>query len=301
MEEMVEHARIGCIGLGAMGLPIARRLIKAGYAVSVNNRSQGRVQELVELGAQASPDAAAISAACDVVLTALPTPESVREVYLGERGLLAGARAGAVLIDLSTVSPELSREIERAAREQGVDFLDAPISGGPEGAVNGTLTIMCGGDAAAFERVRPVFEVFGERIYHAGPSGAGCTIKLVNQLLVSIHAVATAEALALATRAGADPELTFEVVRNAWGSSRVFERSFPLMLAGKDDGGANISIVLKDITVILGLAREIGVPLGLGAAASKAVTTARDQGYGARDIAALRLLFAPDDPAKQPD
>jgi len=290
----VNDAWIGCIGLGAMGLPIARRLVAAGYAVAVSNRSQSSVDTLVALGAEALPDAASIGAACDVVLTALPTPDAVREVYLGERGLLAGAREGAVLIDLSTVSPELSREIERAASERGVSFLDAPISGGPEGAANGTLTIMCGGDADAFERVRPVFEVFGERIYHAGPSGAGCTIKLVNQLLVSIHAVAAAEALALASKAGADPNLTFEVVRNAWGSSRVFERSFPLMLAGNDDGGANISIVLKDITVILDLAREIGLPLGLGAAASDALTAARDLGYGARDIAALRLLFEPE-------
>ena len=287
--------RVGCVGLGAMGLPIARRLIAAGYQVAVNNRSQASVRELVALGAEPLPAAAAIGAACDFVLTALPTPDIVREVYLGERGLLAGARQGAILIDLSTVSPELSRAIERAARERGLAFLDAPISGGPEGAINGTLTIMCGGDALAFERARPVFEVFGERIYHAGPSGAGCTIKLVNQLLVSIHAVATAEAFALATRAGADPSLTFEVVRNAWGNSRIFERAFPLMLARNDDGGANISIVLKDITVILDLAREIGLPLGLGAAAGAALTAARDQGLGGRDIAALRLLFAPDD------
>ena len=297
---MMTRARIGCIGLGAMGLPIARRLVTAGHSVAVNNRSQTSVQELVALGAEALPDAAAIGAACDVVLTALPAPDIVREVYLGECGLLAGVREGAILIDLSTVSPELSRQIERVARERGVFFLDAPISGGPEGAVNGTLTIMCGGDAAAFERARPVFEVFGERIYHAGPSGAGCTIKLVNQLLVSIHAVATAEALALAIQAGADPSLTFEVVRNSWGNSRIFKRSFPLMLAGNDDGGANISIVLKDITVILDLARQLGLPLGLGAAASEALTAARDQGLGARDIAALRLLFAPDDAMEQP-
>jgi 3-hydroxyisobutyrate dehydrogenase-like beta-hydroxyacid dehydrogenase len=300
MEVEMESTRVGCIGLGAMGLPIARRLVAAGYPVVVNNRSQASVRELVALGAEALPDAASVGAACDVVLTALPTPESVREVYLGERGLLAGVREGAILIDLSTVSPELSRKIERAASERGVAFLDAPISGGPEGAVNGTLTVMVGGDAEAFEQARPIFAVFGERIYHAGPSGAGCTIKLVNQLLVSIHAVATAEALALARRAGADPNLTFEVVRNAWGNSRVFERSFPLMLAGKDDGGANISIVLKDIIVILDLAREIGLPLGLGAAASQALTAARDQGLGARDIAALRLLFALDE-AEQSD
>jgi 3-hydroxyisobutyrate dehydrogenase-like beta-hydroxyacid dehydrogenase len=229
------------------------------------------------------------------VLTALPTPDSVREVYLGERGLLMSPREGAILIDLSTVSPELSREIAHVASGRGVAFLDAPISGGPEGAVNGTLTIMAGGDALAFERVRPIFGVFGERIYHAGPSGAGCTIKLVNQLLVSIHAVATAEAFALASSAGADPELAFEVVRNSWGNSRIFERSFPLMLAGKEDGGANISIVLKDINVILDLAREIGLPLRLGSTASQALTDARDQGLGARDIAALRRVFLSDE------
>lgn len=290
----MEQTRVGCIGLGAMGLPIARLLLAAGYPLAVNNRSQASVHELAGLGAEALPDAASIGAACDVVLTALPTPETVRDVYLGERGLLAGSGEGTLLIDLSTVSPALSREIATAARERGLDFLDAPISGGPEGAVHGTLTIMCGGDAAAFERARPIFEVFGERIYHAGPSGAGCTIKLVNQLLVSIHAVATAEALALARQAGADPALTFEVVRNAWGSSRIFERSFPLMLAGNDDGGANISIVLKDITVILELARELGLPLGVGSAAGQALASARDQGLGARDIAALRLLFSDD-------
>lgn len=287
--------RLGCIGLGAMGLPIARRLIAAGFPLSVYNRSRLNVDVLVALGAITQPGPAEIAMASDVVLTALPTPESVREVYLGEGGLLAGAQAGSILIDLSTVSPALSREIEQAARQRGVAFLDAPISGGPEGAANGTLTIMCGGDQAAFERARPVFEAFGERIYYAGPSGAGCTIKLVNQLLVSIHAVATAEALGLATRAGADPQLTFEVVRNSWGASRIFERVFPRMLAGDDDGGANISIVLKDINVILDLAREIDLPLGVGAAAREALTAARDRGFGARDIAALRLLFASDD------
>jgi 3-hydroxyisobutyrate dehydrogenase/2-hydroxy-3-oxopropionate reductase len=278
-----------------MGLPIARRLLAAGFPVYVYNRSRPNVDLLVAMGAIEASSPAGIAAACDVVLTALPTPETVRAVYLGADGLLEGARAGATLVDLSTVSPALSREVAEAARERGVDFLDAPISGGPEGAVNGTLTIMCGGDEAALERVRPVFEAFGERIYHAGPSGAGCTIKLVNQLLVSIHAVATAEALALATRAGADPRLTFEVVRNSWGASRIFERSFPLMLAGDDAGGANISIVLKDINVILDLAREIGLPLGVGAAASETLTEAQERGYGARDIAALRLLFADDD------
>jgi 3-hydroxyisobutyrate dehydrogenase/2-hydroxy-3-oxopropionate reductase len=277
-----------------MGLPIARRLLAAGYPLAVNNRSQASVNELTGLGAEALPDAAAFGAACAVVLTALPTPEPGRDVYLGERGLLSGASAETLLIDLSTVSPALSREIAGAAHERGLDFLDAPISGGPEGAANGTLTIMCGGDAAAFERARPVFAVFGERIYHAGPSGSGCTIKLVNQLLVSIHAVATAEALALALQAGADPALTFEVVRNAWGSSRIFERSFPLMLAGNDDGGANISIVLKDSTVILELAGELGLPLGVAAAAGQALAAARDRGLGSRDIAALRFLFSED-------
>jgi 3-hydroxyisobutyrate dehydrogenase-like beta-hydroxyacid dehydrogenase len=291
----VNRLRIGCLGLGAMGLPIARRLIAAGFPLSVYNRSRLNVDALVALGAVIQPGPAEIAAASDVVLTALPTPESVREVYLGRGGLLEGAPAGSTLIDLSTVSPALSREIEQAARERGVDFLDAPISGGPEGAVNGTLTIMCGGNEAAFERARSVFEAFGERIYHAGPSGAGSTIKLVNQLLTSIHSVATAEALALATRAGADPQLTFEVVRNSWGASRIFERAYPLMLAGNDDGGANISIILKDITVILELAREIGLSLSVGAAAAETLTEARDRGYGSRDIAALRLLFANDD------
>jgi len=291
----VDRPRIGCIGLGAMGLPIARRLLAAGFPVAVHNRSRANVEALVALGAEALGSPAEIASASDIVLTALPTPDSVREVYLGESGLLDGAREGSILIDLSTVRPALSREIAQVAGARGVAILDAPISGGPEGAVNGTLTIMCGGDEAAFERARPVFEVFGERIYYAGPSGAGCTIKLVNQLLVSIHAVATAEALALAKQAGADPELTFEVVRNSWGASRIFERSFPLMLAANDDGGANISIVLKDISVILDLAREIDLPLGVGAAAHDALAAARDRGYGARDIAALRLLFAADD------
>jgi 3-hydroxyisobutyrate dehydrogenase-like beta-hydroxyacid dehydrogenase len=288
-ERVVEHARIGCIGLGMMGLPIARRLIAAGRNVAVHNRSQEHVRLLTAEGAEALGDPAAVGAACEVVFTALPTPESVREVFLGDGGLVGAARPGAILIDLSTVSPELSREIARAAEARGVAFLDAPISGGPEGAASGTLTIMCGGDADAFERVRPIFEIFGERVYHVGPSGAGCAVKLVNQLLTSIHAVATAEAFGLATASGVDPALVFEVVRNSWGNSRIFERVFPMMLEERYDGGANISIIDKDIGIILDLAQTLGLRLDLGSAARGALAAARDQGLGGQDVAALRL------------
>jgi 3-hydroxyisobutyrate dehydrogenase/2-hydroxy-3-oxopropionate reductase len=272
-----------------MGLPIARRLLERGYPLAVHNRSQASVRELAALGATALPNPAAVARASDVVLTALPTPDAVRDVYLGADGLVAPATAGALLIDLSTVAPELSREIHAAAGARDVAFLDAPISGGPEGAAAGTLTIMCGGDAAAFERARPVFAAFGERIYHAGPPGAGSTVKLVNQLLVSIHAVAAAEAFALARQGGVDPDITFEIVGNAWGGSRILARCAPLMAAGAFDGGANIAIVLKDAGIIQDAAREGGLPLHLAATARDVLQRANDMGLGNRDIAALIL------------
>jgi 3-hydroxyisobutyrate dehydrogenase-like beta-hydroxyacid dehydrogenase len=200
------------------------------------------------------------------------------------------APAGRLLIDLSTVGPPLSREIAAAAQLRGVAFLDAPVSGGPEGAEQGTLTVMCGGEAAAFARAEPVFRAFGRAIRHMGPSGSGSAIKLVNQLLVATHTLAAVEAARLATAAGFDLALVLELIAPSYGASRMVERNLPRIIAGDFEPGGPVDIVRKDVQVISAFAAELGVTLPLQHAVRAIYDHAHDAGFGGRDMAALYLL-----------
>lgn len=278
---------MGLIGLGLMGMPIARRLLAAGYPLAAHNRSRGKVELLAADGARPCASTAEVAAVSDVVLTALPTVETVREVYLASDGLVARARPGMLLVDLSTVGPGLSRAIATAAATRDVAFLDAPISGGPEGAESGTLTIMCGGTAAAFASAEPVFRTFGRAIRHVGPSGAGSAVKLVNQLLVATHTLASVEAAKLATAAGLDLQLVLELVLPSYGASRMVERNLPRIIAGDYVPGGPVDIVRKDTHVIADFAAELGVALPLHLAAQAIYDRAHDAGFGARDMASL--------------
>jgi 3-hydroxyisobutyrate dehydrogenase-like beta-hydroxyacid dehydrogenase len=278
------------IGLGLMGMPIARRLLAAGYLLAAHNRSRDKVEGIAAEGAVACSSPAEVVARSDVVLTALPTVETVREVYLGPEGLVSAAPAGLLLIDLSTVGPSLSREIAAAADARGVAFLDAPVSGGPEGAEQGTLTVMCGGDGAAFVRAEPVFRAFGRTIRHVGPSGSGSAIKLVNQLLVATHTLAAVEAAKLATAAGLDLELVLELIAPSYGASRMVERNLPRIIAARYEPGGPVDIVRKDVQVIADFAAELGVSLPLQGAVRAVYDQAHAAGFGNRDMAALFLL-----------
>ncbi len=216
--------KVGFIGLGRMGKPMALNVLKAGFLLTVHNRSQGAVEELVAAGARRASSPAQVAQECDVVLTCLPDVPTSDHIFLGQDGLLAAARPGQVFVDHSTVTLALSRRCAQAATARGAYFLDTPISGGPERAADGTLTIMVGGDRQAFDKVEPVFKAMGKNVRYAGGSGAGTVFKLINQLLASINICAVAEAMVMAEKAGVDRQALLEVLNTSWGGSAVLAR-----------------------------------------------------------------------------
>src|SRR5579875_3486819 len=220
---MAELPRVGFVGLGIMGRPMAHNLLRAGYPLVVWNRPPGPVAELQAAGAEAAATPAALAARCDVVITVLLNTEVVEQVVLGPEGLAAGLRPGATYVDMSSISPLATRRIAARLAARGVAMLDAPVSGGEIGAREGTLAIMVGGPAEALARVRPVLEVLGSRIVHLGEVGAGQVAKACNQLVVAVTIGAVAEALLLARAAGVDPARVREALLGGFAQSRVLE------------------------------------------------------------------------------
>ncbi|MDP3063635.1 MAG: NAD(P)-binding domain-containing protein, partial [Chloroflexota bacterium] len=223
--------RIGYIGLGKMGKPMALNLRKAGFSVTVYDVAPAPVEELVQAGAQKAGSPAEVGRASDVVFTSLPTVEASEAVFLGKGGLVSVARPGQVLADMSTVGLATSKKIAAGVSPTRASFLDSPVSGGPERAIDGTLTIFVGGDAAAFQKAKPALEAMGKTIRHVGATGSGCVFKLVNQLLVAINVIGVAEAISLSNKAGVDPRLIIEMISTAWGGSTQLTRTGPLMVA----------------------------------------------------------------------
>jgi 3-hydroxyisobutyrate dehydrogenase-like beta-hydroxyacid dehydrogenase len=282
--------KIGFIGLGRMGLPMSYRLLAAGFDLTVHNRSQGKVQQIAGAGAHPAVSATQVVRDADIVLACLPDVATVKEVFLGEDGIVANARPGQVLVDHSTVGIEASKACAAAAEERGAAFLDAPISGGTERAGDGTLTIMVGGAAEAFQRALPVFQAMGTTVRHMGPAGTGTVAKLVNQLLVGIHSVAAAEAMLLAAKSGADPALVFEVVNSGWGQSFMLARNAPVMLDRSfDDARAPVRTLLKDLGLLQDLTRELDTPTPANDLAFRLFTEAAAAGLGDLDGPAVVL------------
>jgi len=282
-----EKIRVGVIGLGKMGKPMTRNLLKAGFDVTVHNRSTDAVIELVEAGAVDGHDPKSVAEQSDVVLTSLPDPAAVRSVYLEDNGLIAHARTGHIFIDTSTVDPGLSRELHKSLADKGAAFLDAPVSGGVAGAEAGTLTIMVGGDADAFERASTILEAIGQLLHHVGPSGSGTVIKLANQLLVGINMAAVAEAMVFGVKAGADPEKMLEVLSTSFGGSKMLDRGVPLIVDRNFAGGTPVDLIRKDLALIAVLADELGVPLATGIQARAIFDQAHDADHGAEDMTAI--------------
>jgi 3-hydroxyisobutyrate dehydrogenase-like beta-hydroxyacid dehydrogenase len=287
--------KVGFIGLGRMGLPMSRRLLGAGFDLTVHNRSQEKVQEIAGEGAHAARSTAEITRAADVLLTCLPDIATVEQLFLGPDGVIENARPGQVLVDHSTVGVKTSRACAAAAEKKGAQFLDAPISGGTERAADGTLTIMAGGPREAYDRALPVFEAMGGTVRYIGPTGTGTTVKLVNQHLVGIHSLAAAEAMLLGARSGADPALVFEVVNSGWGQSFMLNRNAPVMLDRDFDGvRTQIRVFLKDLGLVHELAQELGVPTPGADLVRQLLTRANDQGLGDLDGAAIVLPLEDD-------
>ena len=269
-------------------MPMSGRLLSAGFPLTVHNRSRGKVEEMVGIGARPADSPSEVSGAADVVLTCLPDVAAVEEVFLGPGGLVECSRAGQVLVDHSTVSPAISNKVYEAAASRGACFLDAPISGGVERAGDGTLTLMVGGDTQAFQRALPVFEACGSTIRYVGPAGSGSAVKLINQLLVGVHSVAAAEALLLGIRSGVDPELLLEILDTSWGQSFMLSRNGPVMVA-RDfaDARAPLRLIAKDLDLVEGFAEHSAAPTPMGARALEVVREALAMGHAELDASCV--------------
>lgn len=279
---------VGFIGLGTMGVPMARRLLGAGFPVYGHNRSRERVDALAGEGLIPCDGPAEVAAHADVIMTALPTEDTVREVAAT---VLDASREGQVLVEHSTVSPELSREIAERAADQGVGYLDAPVSGGPAGAEAGKLTVMVGGDAALLERVTPVLAAFGDPIRHCGGVGSGQAVKLVNQLLVAIHTAASAEAAAFATSLGVDLGVVDDVIGTSFGGSAMLKRNLPRISAGDFAPATPVRLISKDLLIIAREAAAGEVDLRLGALAGDVFAEAGRRGHADEDMSAVVRLW----------
>lgn len=286
---MDEHApkRLGFVGLGRMGRPMAHNLLRAGYELTVHNRSRAVVDALAREGARAANSPLLVAAASELVFTCLPTPAAVEAVILGPDGLLTAPPSGLIVVDTSTVNPELSRRLAATAAERGAHLLDAPISGGPPGAEAATLTVMAGGAADVFARALPVLRTIGSNVHHVGPSGAGSTVKIVNQLLTAVNTAAVAEASVLGARAGVSPEVLFDVLRTSYGGSRMLERALPRIMARDFTPGGPIDLILKDLDIIDDVGRDLNVRLLLSSVARGLFKEGRALGLGAEDMAAV--------------
>jgi 3-hydroxyisobutyrate dehydrogenase-like beta-hydroxyacid dehydrogenase len=277
--------KIGVVGIGKMGRPIAARLIAAGHDVAICNRSDNAgVKALRDGGATVLGTPAELAAQTEVVLTALPTEDTVKQVY---DDMAAVASNGQLYADHSTVSPGLNRHCAEILAKQGAGFLDAPVSGGPAGAEAGTLTVMVGGNEATFNRALPVFEAFGGKIRLCGGVGAGQVIKLVNQYLVAVHTMAASEATAFALQLGADLGTVQDVIGTSFGSSAMLLRNLPRFIARDFSPATPVGLIAKDLSIIHSEAQEAGVPLLLGGLVEQYYLEAKARGWTGEDMSAL--------------
>lgn len=286
--------KIGFVGLGLMGKPMSRNVMKAGFSVTIYARHPEKVQDVVSEGATLVSSSRAVGEASDVVITVLPNSPEVEEVVFGEHGVLAGARQGLTIIDMSTIAPDASRAFARRCAEHGVTFLDAPVSGGSTGAEAGTLSIMVGGDQQAFAACRPIFEAMGskEKIFYVGPSGSGEVVKLANNLLCGVIAAASAEAMVLGVKAGVDVESLAKIIGVSSGASWQLSTVFPLrVFNGSFQPGFMTDLLYKDLGLALDLGEANGVPLEFTALSRELYARAREAGYGRADYSAVIKLL----------
>lgn len=253
--------RVGFVGLGIMGQGMARNLLKAGFSVRVWNRTASKAEALTADGAEVGSSPADVAAHCDIVVTCVSDTPDVEAVILGENGIIHGAKPGSLVIDCSTISPQATREIAAKLAEQSIHMLDAPVSGGSEGAAHGTLTIMVGGAVADFERAMPVFKAMGKTITHIGEVGTGQIVKLVNQVLVVGNCLAMCEALLLAQAGGVDLQKTIDAISQGAAGSWMFNNRAPQIIRRDWRPGFMISLQQKDLRLVLDAADKLGVPL----------------------------------------
>ncbi|QQE75073.1 2-hydroxy-3-oxopropionate reductase [Brevibacillus composti] len=255
--------KVGFIGLGIMGKPMAKNLLKKGYDVTVYDINEQAVEELTMDGAVGAFSPREVAIASALIITMLPNNEIVKNVILGENGIIHGAKAGTIVVDMSSISPVVSKELALALREKGVEMLDAPVSGGEPKAVDGTLAIMAGGDPETFKRAEPVLACMGKEVTWVGENGCGTMTKLANQIIVNVNIAAMSEALVLAAKAGIDIEKMYQAIRSGLAGSAVLDAKVPLILERNFQAGGRIDINLKDLTNVKEAAEAIAAPIPL--------------------------------------
>jgi 2-hydroxy-3-oxopropionate reductase len=283
--------KIGFIGLGIMGKPMARNLIKAGFSVVVHNRSRAKVDELAKEGATPASSAREVASAVEIIITMLPNSPDVELVALGENGIKEGAKRGLLFIDMSTINPIVSQKLAGELSRVGVAMVDAPVSGGEKGAIDATLSIMAGGELQDFERALPVFNALGKTITHMGPLGAGGFTKLANQIIVAINLTAIGEALVFGTKAGVDPQKMIRALSGGLAGSKCLDQKSEKILSGDFAPGFKIDLHAKDLNLIQDAARSVGVPVPTTALVEQFFAALRVRGRGGFDHSGVVTLF----------
>lgn len=282
---------IGFIGLGIMGRPMARNLLKAGYPLIVYDLNPAAVAELCEAGAAAADSVAAVARQTECLITMLPNSPQVKEVALGPGGLLENARPGTLLIDMSSIAPLAAQEIAEALQAKDIRMIDAPVSGGEPKAIDGTLSIMCGGAPADFAEALPILSCLGASSVLVGGIGAGNTTKLANQIIVALNIAAVAEAFTLAVKAGVDPALVFDAIKGGLAGSTVMNAKVPMMLAGNARPGFKVDLHIKDLANALETAEAVGAPSLLTSEALRILISLHDAGEGQNDHSAIAHYY----------
>ena len=279
--------KIGFIGLGIMGKPMSKNLLKAGYELIVCDVAKGAVDEVAAVGAKRAASPREVAEQTEVIITMLPNSPQVRQVVLGENGLIEGAKAGSVLIDMSSIAPLVSREIAGRLAEKGIEMLDAPVSGGEPKAIDATLSVMAGGKREVYERLYPIMKAMAGSVVLVGDIGAGNVAKLANQIIVALNIAAVSEALVLAAKAGVEPELVYQAIRGGLAGSTVLDAKAPLILDRNFAPGFRIGLHIKDLNNVLETSHEVGVPLPLTAAVMEMMQALKVEGLEGADHGAL--------------
>ena len=282
--------KIGLIGLGIMGRPMAKNMLKAGYALMVNDLNREAVEDVVSCGAVAATNQE-IGESCDVVMTMLPNSPHVKAVMLGEDGVAAHMKSGQVFIDMSSINPVASKEIAAELAKRGVEMLDAPVSGGEPKAIDGTLSFMVGGKQEIFDQYKDLLGTMGASVVRCGEIGAGNTTKLANQIIVACNIQALSEALTLAQLAGVEPEAVFAAIRGGLAGSTVMNAKAPMMIAGNDKPGFKIDLHIKDLHTALDCAHSVGAPVPMTAAVQEILQWMHNHEGGQKDHSAIAQYY----------
>ena len=284
-------SKVGFIGLGIMGRPMAKNLMKAGYELVVNDVVEAAVAEMVEAGAQAAASVAELAAQCDIIITMLPNSPFVKKICLDEGGIIETAKPGTLIIDMTSGAPADSIEICAELKKKDIVFIDAPVSGGQPMAIAGTLAIMVGGEAEAFERAKPYLLKMGASATLVGPIGSGNTCKLTNQIIVALNIAALSEGLMLAKKAGADLEKVFEAIRGGLAGSTVMNAKTPMILAENFQPGFRIDLHIKDLTNAMNTGEAFGAPLPLTGGMLEVLKELSAEGHGSCDHSGIALHY----------